>query len=31
MKDYLIAPSILSADLARLGEDVAMSLQLVLM
>lgn len=23
MKDYLIAPSILSADLARLGEDVA--------
>ncbi|MGB5209007.1 MAG: ribulose-phosphate 3-epimerase [Gammaproteobacteria bacterium] len=27
MKDYLIAPSILSADLARLGEDVAAVLE----
>ncbi|MGI9263702.1 MAG: ribulose-phosphate 3-epimerase, partial [Gammaproteobacteria bacterium] len=27
MKDYLIAPSILSADFARLGEEVASVLE----
>lgn len=31
MKQYLIAPSILSADFARLGEDTAKALAAVLM